>query len=95
MIHFIRMNMFWPVVVVPLLNGDEVPFCVAGRTGRGIEGASIFCVGGEAMGHLVVYFQDAELGTVSAIVPKVFTLDDGESFHDVFYRMTGSGEILN
>ena len=76
-------------------DGDEVAFIVAGRTGRGIEGGAIFCVGGEAVGHLVVNFQDAELGAVSAIIPEVFAFDDGESLHDVFHRMTGSGEVLN
>lgn len=45
------------------------------------------------MGHLVVDFQDAELGAVLAIFLFVFAFDDGESFHDVFYSMAGSGEI--
>lgn len=45
------------------------------------------------MGHLVVDFQDAELGAVSAIIPEVFAFNDGESFHDVFHCMAGSGEI--
>lgn len=45
------------------------------------------------MGHLVVDFQDAELGAVLPIFLFVFTLDYGESFHDVFYGMAGSGEI--
>ena len=85
--------MIRPVVFVPLIHRDEVAFFVAWRTGRGIEGAEIFCVGGEAVGHLVVDFQDAELGAVLPIFLFVFTLDYGESLHDVFYRMTGSGEI--
>lgn len=42
------------------------------------------------MGHLVVDFQDAEFGAVSAIIPEVFAFNDGESFHNVFYSMTGS-----
>lgn len=87
------MYVFWPVVLVPLLHRDEVAFCIAGRTGRGIEGASIFCVGGEAVGHLVVDFQDAKLGAVLPIFFFVFAFDDRESLHDVFYRMAGSGEI--
>jgi len=45
------------------------------------------------VGHLVVDFQDAELGAVSAIIPEVFAFDDGESLHDVFYGMAGSGGI--
>ena len=47
------------------------------------------------MGHLVVYFQDAELGAVFSILFFVFAFNDGESFHNAFYSMTGSGEVLN
>jgi len=87
--------MLWPVVFIPFIHRDEVAFCIAGRTGRGIECGAIFCVGGKAVGHLVVDFQDATLGAVSAIIPEIFTFNDGESFHDVFYCMAGSGEVLN
>lgn len=85
--------MLRPVVLVPLLHRDEVAFCIAGRTGRGIEGGAIFCVIPEAVGHLVVDFQDAELGAVFAIFPFVFAFDDWESFHYVFYGMARSWEI--
>ncbi len=77
------MYMHRPVVYIPLLHRDEVAFIVAGRTGRGIEGGAIFCVGGEAVGHLVVDFQDAELGAVLAIFLFVFVFDYGEGFHDL------------
>lgn len=87
------MYMFWPVVFVPFLYRDEVAVLVAGRTGRGIEGGAILCVGGKAVGHLIVDFQDTKLGAVSAIIPEVFAFDDGESLHDVFHGMAGSGEI--
>jgi hypothetical protein len=87
------MYVLWPVVRIPLLLRNEAAVFIAGRTGRWIECGAIFCVGGETLGHLVVDFQDAELGAVSAIIPEVFAFDDGEGFHDVFYSMAGSGEI--
>lgn len=89
------MYMFWPVIYIPLVNWDEVTIYVTRRTGRGIKGGAVFCVGGKAVGHLVVDFQDTKLGAVSAIIPEVFAFDDGESIHDVFYSMAGSGEVLN
>lgn len=79
--------MLWPVVLVPFLYGDEVTICIAGRAGRGIEGGAILCVGGEAMGHLVVDFQDAEFGTVLPIFSFVLAYEDGESFHYVFHTL--------
>lgn len=85
--------MLRPVIFVPLINRDEVAFFVAGRAGKGIKSGAVFCVGGEVMGHLVVNFQDAELGAVLATFLFVFTLDYGESLHDVLYSMAGSGEI--
>lgn len=85
--------MFWPVVFFPLLHGDKVAVSIAGRTWRGIEGGAILCVIIEAVGHLIVNFQDAELGAVFAIFPFVFAFDDWESLHDVIYSMEGSWEI--
>jgi len=85
--------MLRPVIFVPLINRDEVAFFVAGRAGKGIKSGAVFCVGGEVMGHLVVDFQDAEFGAVSAIIPEVFAFDDGESFHDVIHCVTWSWEI--
>jgi hypothetical protein len=72
---------------------DEAAVFVTRRTGRGIEGRAIFCVGGKAMSHLVVYFQDMDFGVVFAKFLFVFEFDDGESFHYVFYGITGSGKI--
>ena len=81
------------VVLVPLLYGNEVAFCIAGRSSRGIEGGAIFCVGGKAISHLVVYFQDADFGAVFAKILFVFAFNDGERFHYVFYGITRSGKI--
>jgi len=77
------MYMLWPVVRIPLLLRNEAAVFIAGRTWRGIQGGAIFCVGGKAVGHLVVDFQDAELGAVLAIFLFVFVFDYGEGFHDL------------
>ena len=45
------------------------------------------------MGHLVVNFQDAELGAVLAIFLFVFAFDDGEGLHDVVDSLAGSGKV--
>lgn len=95
MIHFIRMNMFWPVIYIPLVNWDEVTIYVTRRAGRWIECGEIFCVVGEAVGHLVVYFQDAALGAVLAKFFFVFAFNDGECIQYVIYCMSRSGEVLN
>lgn len=87
------MYVLWPVIYVPLLHRDEAAVFIARGTGRGIEGRAIYCICCEAVGHLIVDFQDAALGAVFSILLFVFAFDDGESFHDVFYSMAGSGEV--
>lgn len=85
--------MLWPVVLVPLIHGDEVASGIAGWAGRGIKSGAIFCVGGEALGHLVVDFQDASLGAVFSVFLFVFAFYDGEGLHDVLHRLAGSGKV--
>lgn len=81
------MYMFWPVVFIPFIYWDEVAFCIARGTGWGIESGAILCVGGKAIGHLVVDFQVAEFGKVLPIFSFVLAYEGGESFHYVFHTL--------
>lgn len=81
------MYMLWPVVFIPFIYWDEVAFCIARGTGWGIESGAILSVGGKAIGHLVVDFQDAEFSTVLPIFSFVLAHEDGDSFHCVFHTL--------